>query len=313
LGDFTPPARFLHVHIGLVVPLPPSASYTYCFTAVDRFNRWPEVIPIPDITANTAASAWLTGWISRFGCPQNITTEKGWQFESTFQFLAKMCGIQLSRITAHHLAANGLVERFHQTLKAAIMFHTDQQWAEALPLVLVRIRTSLREDLQASVAELVYGEPLRILGELLTPSANPVDPELLTTELRQHMARLRPVPAARQASLSTLMHSDIEKCTHVFLRQDATHAVLEPPYYGPYQVLSQRDKTLWLLIRGRPVTMSADRVKPAYILHETNRGNNTNAPAPVNHAIAPPGSPPQPSTKTTHSCRHIHFPPRFNI
>jgi hypothetical protein len=58
------------------------------------------------------------------------------------------------------------VERFHRTLKAAIMCHADQQWTEALPLVLLGICTSFKADLQASVAELVYGEPLRIPGEL---------------------------------------------------------------------------------------------------------------------------------------------------
>jgi transposase InsO family protein len=95
--------------------------------------------------------------------------DQGRQFESQlFKSLAKMCGIQLSRTTAHHPAANGLVERFHWTLKAAIMCHADQQWTEALPLVLLGIRTAFKEDLQASVAELVYGEPLRIPGELLT-------------------------------------------------------------------------------------------------------------------------------------------------
>jgi hypothetical protein len=65
--------------------------------------------------------------------------------------------------------ANGVVERFHRALKAAIMCHADQQWTEALPLVLLGIRTAFKEDLQASVAELVYGEPLRLPGELLTP------------------------------------------------------------------------------------------------------------------------------------------------
>jgi hypothetical protein len=40
--------------------------------------------------------------------------------------------------------------------------YADQQWTEALPLVLLGIRTAYKEDLQASVAELVYGESLII-------------------------------------------------------------------------------------------------------------------------------------------------------
>jgi hypothetical protein len=117
-----------------------------------------------------------------------------------------------------------------------------------------------------SVAKLVYGEPLRIPGELLTLSANPVDPALLVTELRQHMARLRSILAARHASPATFVHSDLEKCTQIFLPQDATCRALEPPYSGPYQVLSWRAKTLQLLVRRRPVTVSADKVKPTYTL-----------------------------------------------
>jgi hypothetical protein len=71
-----------------------------------------------------------------------------------------------------------------------------------------------------SVAELVYGKPLRIPGELLTPTADPLDPVHLTTELRHHMACLRPVPAARHASPATFVHSDLENWTHVYVRQD---------------------------------------------------------------------------------------------
>jgi hypothetical protein len=56
------------------------------------------------------------------------------------------------------------------------MCHTDQHWTEVLPLVPLGIRKALKVDLQTSVAELLYGELLRIPGELMTPTADPVEP-----------------------------------------------------------------------------------------------------------------------------------------
>jgi hypothetical protein len=222
-----------------------------------------------------------------------------------------MCGIQLSRTTAHHPAANGLVERFHRTLMAAIMCHADQQRTEALPLVLLGIRTSYKADLGASVAQLVYGEPLRIPGDLLTPAADPAEPAHLVT---QQMARLRPVPAARHTSPATFVHKDLRDCTHVFLRQDATRRAMEPPYSGPYQVISRREKTLQLLVRGRPVNVSADRVRRAYRLKESDHGSFTfSSPANRTTAPAPAAAPPPPTaTHTTRSGRHVRLPARFS-
>jgi hypothetical protein len=49
-----------------------SAGYTYFLPAVNRFIRWPEVI----IRADSVARALLTSWISRFGCPQTVTSEQ---------------------------------------------------------------------------------------------------------------------------------------------------------------------------------------------------------------------------------------------
>jgi hypothetical protein len=112
---------------------------------------------------------------------------------------------------------------------------------EAFPLVLLGIRTAFKEDLQAPVAEIVYGEPLRITGELLTPTADPVDPAHLIAEIRQHMALLTPIPETCHVPPATFVHSNLEKCTHVFLRQDTTRRALDPPYSGPYQVVAERE------------------------------------------------------------------------
>jgi transposase InsO family protein len=211
-----------------VGPLLTSAGYTYCLTAVDRFTRWPEAIPIWDITADTVALTFLTGWISPFDCPQTITTDQGHQFESQlFRSLAKLCGILLSWTIAHHLADNRLVKRFHRTLKEAIMFHADQRWTEALPLVILGIRTSFKADLQASVAQLVY-------GELLTHTADPVEPAHLITQLRQRMARLRPVSTAHHASPATLVHKDLHACLYPSGRNTpSSGAPIQRPISGP--------------------------------------------------------------------------------
>jgi hypothetical protein len=60
----------------------------------------------------------------RFGYLQTITTDQGHQFESQlFHSLVRLCGIHLSRTTAHHPAANGLVVRvtvFIQSITATV-------------------------------------------------------------------------------------------------------------------------------------------------------------------------------------------------
>ena len=120
----TPDNRFERVHLDLVGPLPPSQGYTYLVTIIDRFTRWPEAIPIPDITAPTVARAFVSGWISRFGVPSTVTTDRGCQFESTlWKELMELLGTTRLRTTAYHPIANGIIERFHRQLKIICIYY----------------------------------------------------------------------------------------------------------------------------------------------------------------------------------------------
>jgi len=163
LGIFTPLSkRFEHVHLDIII-LPMSEGYRYCLTCVDRFTRWPEAIPMENQEAETVSKTFYNGWISRFGVPLRITTDQGRQFESQlFRQLSVLTGSKHLHTTAYHPQANGLVERFHRQLKAAIKCHNNNRWTESLPTILLGIRAAWREDLGTTAAELVYGETLRL-------------------------------------------------------------------------------------------------------------------------------------------------------
>jgi hypothetical protein len=57
-----------------------------------------------------------------------------------------------------------MIQGLHRQLKAALMCHADEHWAEVLPMVLLGIRNAKKEDVIAASVELVYGSPLRIPG-----------------------------------------------------------------------------------------------------------------------------------------------------
>ena len=66
-------------------------------------------------------------------------------------------------MTAYHPNANGMIERFHRQLKASLKVHqASTHWVESLQLVVLSIRTTVKIDLQCSVADLVYGTTLHL-------------------------------------------------------------------------------------------------------------------------------------------------------
>jgi len=142
-------------------PLPKSDQYRYCLTIIDRYTRWTEAIAIEDMHANKVASALIGSRISRFGVPARITTDQGRQFESRlFHELSRLLGIDHLRTTACHTQENGIIERWHRTVKAAIMCKNRVNWPQKLPLILLRLRSAFKPDIQTTSAQLVYGATL---------------------------------------------------------------------------------------------------------------------------------------------------------
>ena len=136
-----PHKRFDHVHVDLVGPLPPSNGFSYVFTMVDRFTRYPEAVPVASIDTIEIARAFISQWMARFGVPSDMTSDRGPQFISQlWAGLCKLYGMNLHRTTAYHPQSNGLVERFHRRMKEALTAKLEaagEDWFDQLPWVML--------------------------------------------------------------------------------------------------------------------------------------------------------------------------------
>ncbi|UYV78472.1 hypothetical protein LAZ67_16001606 [Cordylochernes scorpioides] len=304
-----PSTRFEHVHLDLIGPLPHSENCTHILTAIDRYSKWPEAFPISDKTAISVAKAFFRGWISRYGVPATITTDQGREFEShLFKDLTSLIGTNRIRTTAYNPAANGLVERLHRQIKAAIMASGNTiNWIDALPLVLLGIRTSYKGDLKCTAAEMVFGTTLNLPADLLTNSEfkNP-DPSNFAIQLKNYMSRIRPQPTRQTKQNNIFSHKDLDTCSHVFVRKDFVKRALSPPYEGPFPVVSRSSKTFTVKINDQNKVISVNRLKPAFIENTPQSFHDSSILPPM-----PDGAEettPKTSSYTTRYGRHEQTP-----
>ncbi|GFW24932.1 transposon Ty3-G Gag-Pol polyprotein [Trichonephila clavipes] len=118
--------------------------------------------------AKTIGRVIFDTWISRFGCPSVITSNRGTQMRSSMYVeFTRMLGTE-----TYHPKSNGIVERFHRHLKSAIKAHENDTGSEIVPIILLGIRAAVKEDLQ-SCAEIAYSTKLRLPSDMIDVSNIP--------------------------------------------------------------------------------------------------------------------------------------------
>ncbi|XP_053592962.1 uncharacterized protein LOC128667329 [Microplitis demolitor] len=173
-----------------------------------------------------------------------------------------MYGIKYLHTTPYHPQANGFVERLHRQLKLALLC-LQESWYDALPAVLLGLRAAWRDDMQMTPAELVYGEPIRLPGELLTPS-NKTTPHHIVHTLKRHFNSLAPAEMSRHGKHSVFCFREFSTCSHVLVWNDQVGPSFTVPYEDPYRAIIRHDKYFIVDFRGRQIAISVDRLKPVY-------------------------------------------------
>ena len=194
------------------------------------------MIPLAQTDTATIGRAFALHWVARFGVPTDITSDRGPQFTSDiWRALAESLGAKIHHTMAYHPQANGLVERFHRSLKAALRARlTTTAWMDELPWVLLGLKTVPKQDMGASVADMVYGTPLTVPGTFVGPGSNPEEADHLQ-RMRDIAGRLVPAPDPWHGTRASAHTMGLREAEYIFVRRDASHGPLQTLYTGPYR------------------------------------------------------------------------------
>lgn len=176
-------------------------------------------------------------------------------------------GVKLHQTTAYNPQAKGLQERYHRITvciyhrKAALrVILVDGNWMDRQPWVLLGLHSAPKKDQPASAAELVLGQPLRVLGDFLSEAS-------ISTNYRPRIQDNANSFAPVHHCLRQLyIPRNLQMAGYVFIQHDAHRSPLRPSYDGPFRVMTAGLKSFLVDLGGRPEQFSIDRLKPVHLV-----------------------------------------------
>jgi len=126
-----------------------SKGNSYVLTVIDHFTKWNELFPMRNQEAATVARILVDRVFCIFGCPLQILTDQGPNFESAlFQELCQLLYVDKIRTTPYKPSTNGNIERFNATMHgmlAKLVAENQCDWDQHLPAVAFAYHTSVQE------------------------------------------------------------------------------------------------------------------------------------------------------------------------
>ena len=236
--------------------------------------------------------------VQTFGTCSSLHTDSGCQFtSSTFKEYCKFLGVQHHLSNIRYSQSNGLCERYIKTIKTALTAKLDRNhWTRYVPLIILSINNMYKEDLKSSSAELVFGQTLRLPGDLCydTPKPRVSYPSDMLLAMRKFANACKPTDTRVAPLTSEHMPHILQTCTHIYIRNDPIKANLTPTYDGPFFVVSRTNKTFHVLRNNTLYAVAINNVKPAFSL-----------PSPVSATFDFPFMPTAPShVPSSHTTTH---------
>ena len=174
-------AKFLFDKVAMDIAGPLKVTkngYKYILALVDHFSKYPVLVPMKSIDSESIAEAVFTKWISIFGPPNSLHSDRGSNLNS--ELVMKLCkefNIQKTKTTPYYPQGDGIVERLFRTVKPLLGIVSEERnfdWSQAIPIVEMGLRNKRCASLGFSPNEIIFGRNVHYQDlTLLNKEANP--------------------------------------------------------------------------------------------------------------------------------------------
>ena len=258
----------------------------YILVIVDQFTKWVECYSIPSQNAVEIARTLVEGFIVREGCPIQVHSDQGRQFESNlFQSLCDLLQISKTRTTPYHPSSNSQVERYNQTILAMIRCYLggDQKnWDQNLQLIAGAIMSTRHRSTGFNPNMMLRGREISIHLDLMlgTPSENgqPRAPSEYVKHLRDILSKvhyqarenLQSAQLRQKKDNDCVIFEIVYEVGDVAYLLDSTttfgqSSKLKSPWKGPYLVTKVLSPYLISIL------VTASKPFPAETTHQARR------------------------------------------
>lgn len=217
-----------------------SQSSRFAVTVMDFHSRWPEVFLVRSVTSAVVIDI-LVDLFARWGLPEELVSDNGRQFVSgEFEDFLKSCGIRHVKSSLYHAMSNGMIERFHRSLKAALrVSQSEQQLPEtAIRNMLVTYRSTVQPITGFSPASLMLGRQLRVPSNSFATEFRPAKTVTFDTRLvTEHVEREQEKMATAFNKRRRVAKPKFGVGDWVRVRLQVRHNKTDPIYSEPHRVV----------------------------------------------------------------------------
>ena len=305
-----PGAPLIEIMVDFVGPFQVAQTHNFRYIQhiQDVFSRYIIFVPTVDSQATTAAEALRNRWVSLFGVPESIRSDRGKHFTAeVFEHLCKSLGVARKLGSPEHPESQAQVERQNQLVNQlrCLCENNVEEWPQMIANVQCSHNASTNATTGFSPAKLLLGQEFKLPEDLLVKNEEAIHETSLCEREEEHQEvldvareRLQAKQAQRVEEDSTdpsakkstpYVEGDLVRYKLNDDRRNKLGGKMAPRYSEPYRITNvKKNGFTYVIIPVNPESRGREKIRHFDLLKTVKRCNSDDERIKPDHSRLDP-------------------------